>query len=196
MKSWYSSVRNKENKLNAENFVALRGRKIVVEGEVDTILKAGRGQLGEMEVMGNVTTGLITAKYMQDECALSVTVILPQTYPLTDARIDTANSLEVPGKKWGLALSCMLKAGSGILDALLLWKDNIDCEFTGVEPCPICYAVLDPKSRCVPSLECGTCSNKFHRGCLVKWFAQSGKEACVICQQETINIGGGRRGRR
>ncbi|GMH52712.1 hypothetical protein TrST_g13539 [Triparma strigata] len=196
VKSWYDSVRNKENKLNAEEFVVLRGRKVVVKDEVDNILKAGRAKLGDMNVEGNIASGEITARYMQDECALSVTVILPKTYPLADARIDTANSLEVPGKKWGLALSCMLKAGSCILDALLLWKDNIDCEFTGVEPCPICYAVLDPKTRCVPGLECGTCHTKFHRGCLVKWFAQSGKEACVICQQETVNIGGGRRGKR
>merc|ERR1712194_948917 len=38
----------------------------------------------------------------------------------------------------------------------LLWKENVDKEFEGVEPCPVCYSVLHVKSHKLPNLECKT----------------------------------------
>lgn len=43
-------------------------------------------------------------------------------------------------------------------------------EFEGVEPCPICYSTLHPKTMALPSLQCHTCNNKFHSPCLFTWF--------------------------
>jgi hypothetical protein len=51
---------------------------------------------------------------------------------------------------------------ASVLDAILLWKKNVDKEFEGLEPCPICYSILHPKNLTLPSLECQTCQNKFH----------------------------------
>lgn len=130
---------------------------------------------------------------------LAVCVRLPPGYPLRNPEVDAGGGLDAGGKgrKWGLALNCALAMGSaGILDCLLMWKENIDTEFDGVEPCPICYAVLDPKSRSTPNFSCPTCNHKFHRACLIKWFAsREGEQKCVMCQQE-INLNAGRRGRR
>lgn len=78
----------------------------------------------------------------------------------------------------------MLNSQDGsILDALLLWKQNVDKEFEGVEPCPVCYSVLCVKTHAMPNLECKTCNNRFHSSCLYKWFSSSGKNQCVLCQQ-------------
>lgn len=40
------------------------------------------------------------------------------------------------------------------IDALLLWKENVDKEFEGVEPCPVCYSVLCIKTHSMPNLQC------------------------------------------
>jgi E3 ubiquitin-protein ligase DOA10 len=78
----------------------------------------------------------------------------------------------------------LLSAQDGsVLDALLLWKRNVDKEFQGLEPCPICYSVLAPKTLTLPTLACQTCSNKFHPECLYKWFNSSHKSKCPLCQQ-------------
>lgn len=70
-----------------------------------------------------------------------------------------------------------------IVDAVLMWKNNVEKELEGVEPCPICYSILHPKTLNLPHLCCTTCNNKFHSTCLYQWFKSSGKSKCVICQQ-------------
>jgi len=81
--------------------------------------------------------------------------------------------------------------GGSIIEAIQLWKLNIDKEFDGVEPCPICYSIVHISGASsnasgaskFPSMECRTCHNKFHSVCLHQWFKSSGKSKCVICQQ-------------
>ena len=53
--------------LSLSQFVERSAGRIVVEGEVKKILGASRALLGDMNVSGNVGTGEIWAKYMQDE---------------------------------------------------------------------------------------------------------------------------------
>jgi hypothetical protein len=74
-----------------------------------------------------------------------------------------------------------------VLDALLMWKKNVEKELDGIEPCPICYSILHPKSMSLPKLKCPTCNNKFHNQCLFTWFKSSGKSKCVVCQQPMYN---------
>ena len=60
-----------------------------------------------------------------------------------------------------------------LLDALILWKDSLQKEFEGVEPCPICYAVIHMTTKLLPKVACQTCRNKFHGACLSQWFRTS-----------------------
>ena len=57
----------------------------------------------------------------------------------------------------------------------------IDAEFAGVEPCPICYAVIHPVDHQKPRLRCRQCSNTFHATCLYTWFRTSSKSSCPLC---------------
>jgi hypothetical protein len=70
-----------------------------------------------------------------------------------------------------------------LLDALVLWKQNLDKEFEGCEPCPICFAVISSTNHQLPRVSCGTCRNKYHGPCLQKWFRTSNKSVCPMCQQ-------------
>jgi len=69
-----------------------------------------------------------------------------------------------------------------VVDAIALWKANVDREFEGVEPCLICYAVISAANGQLPRLSCRTCAVRFHPACLYKWFKTSGKSTCPHCQ--------------
>jgi hypothetical protein len=142
---------------------------------------------GQMQVKGSSSTGEITATYVQDDLTLSVVIQMPNSFPFRRAEVDCSKTFGIPparSKRWALMITQMINNQGGTLkDALLLWKENIDKEFEGVEPCPVCYSVLHVKSHKLPNLECNTCHNQFHHECLKEWFNSSNKNSCVICQQ-------------
>jgi hypothetical protein len=129
----------------------------------------------------------VTATYEQDDFTLTVLISLPACFPFRSAQVDCSKTLGVPQsrwKRWSLQITLMLNSQGGTLqDALMLWKDNVDKEFEGIEPCPVCYSVLHVKTHKLPALECKTCHNRFHVDCLTQWFKSSGKSQCVLCQQ-------------
>ena len=151
-------------------------------------LKSCKGTFGDMEVSGSVGSRQISAAYVQDDFKLKVLIQLPSSFPLRSAEVDCSKTLGVPQarwKRWSLQITQMLNNQGGTLhDALQLWKDNVDKEFEGIEPCPVCYSVLHVKTHKLPTLECSTCHNRFHADCLQQWFRSSGKSQCVLCQQD------------
>ncbi|KAL3808336.1 hypothetical protein ACHAXA_003234 [Cyclostephanos tholiformis] len=142
---------------------------------------------GEMTISGSCVSREVVATYQQDECQLSVMIRMPSTFPLRNVEVDCQKTMGIPEKRWrrwAVQIMLMLNNQDGsILDALLLWKQNVDKEFEGVEPCPVCYSVLCIKTHQMPNLECKTCHNRFHTTCLMQWFKSSGKSQCVLCQQ-------------
>lgn len=143
---------------------------------------------GEMVVSASLVSRQVIATYVQDEFKLKVIITVPKSFPLRSAEVDCSQTLGVPEsrwKRWSLQIRQMLNNQGGTLrDALTMWKDNVDKEFEGVEPCPVCYSVLHVKTHKLPSLECSTCHNRFHFDCLTQWFRSSGKNQCVLCQQQ------------
>ena len=86
-------------------------------------------------------------------------------------------------RKWSLSIRNLIQSRNGdIISAILLWKSNIDKEMEGVEECHICYCVLHASDRSLPTLPCKNCGNKFHVGCIRKWFNTSNKSNCPLCQ--------------
>ena len=80
-------------------------------------------------------------------------------------------------------MSALLRASNGALGAALqLWRANVEREFEGVEPCPICYMCIHAGSSALPRLPCRQCRNRFHSACLYNWFTTSNKSNCPVCQ--------------
>lgn len=145
------------------------------------------GGNSEFTVRGHRATREITASYVKDEITIAMTVKLQASYPLKNVEVECSSRLGIAEKnwrRWVLQIVQLLSMQDGsVVDAVLLWKNNVDREMEGVEPCPICFSTLHFKSHSLPSLACRTCSHKFHRACLYKWFQTSGKSKCVLCQQ-------------
>lgn len=122
-----------------------------------------------------------------DETSIEIKIKLPVTYPLKNVEVTCTSKIGISEGKWQrwlLQIMQLLSIQDGtLLDAVLIWKNNIEKELKGIEPCPICYSTLHIKSHSLPTLSCPTCNNKFHSQCLYTWFKSSGKSKCVICQQ-------------
>ncbi|KAJ1488840.1 hypothetical protein T484DRAFT_1615982 [Baffinella frigidus] len=128
----------------------------------------------------------ITATYTKDDAVLEVVLKVPPAYPLRAVEVDGTKRVGVSEgkwKKWALSMRTLLDNKDGsLLDAILLWKHNIDQVFEDVEECPICYTVLHIVNNSLPRMACHTCRNKFHSACLSKWFNTSNKSTCPLCQ--------------
>ena len=184
-KNWWEMVCPNYCTQAVRDFVETYVSPEILQRELNRIKQASF--FGEMNVKGSSVSREVTATYIQDDFTLTVVIKLPLSFPFRRAEVDCSRTLGVPEsrwKRWSLQITQMLNNQGGTLkDALLLWKENVDKEFEGVEPCPVCYSVLHVKTHKLPEMECKTCRNRFHFDCLTQWFRSSGKSACVLCQQ-------------
>lgn len=102
-------------------------------------------------------------------------------------QVGLRRKIAVPDKKlrkWLLSIASFLQnQNCSMADAIRMWKSNVDQEFAGVEPCLICYSVINASNRSPPKMKCKTCGQGFHNQCLFKWFRSSSKTpACPHCQ--------------
>jgi hypothetical protein len=87
--------------------------------------------------------------------------------------------------KWKSALlsaTPILTSAVSIMDGLRSWSLNLDKQLAGIEPCAICYCVMHPSDRTLPTPQCRTCSHRFHSACLYKWFRTGGQATCPLCR--------------
>jgi len=172
-KKWWMDDCPRSIQPQVSDFVQKRVAPETLRRELSRINNV-KNTFGDMNVSGSTVSREVSATYVQDECTLSVLIKVPASFPLRNAEVDCKKTLGIPEKRWrrwGLQITRMLNHEDGsVLDALLLWKQNVDKEFEGVEPCPVCYSVLCVKTHTMPNLECKTCENRFHSSCLMKWF--------------------------
>lgn len=189
-RSFWSDDCNRVQKQNLSKFIEDRVRNSLVSREIALIAlssAAGRWDTEEFAVRGSAVSGEITAVLTREETTIEIKVKLPPSYPLKNVDVTCTSRIGVSDgrwRRWVLQIIQLLSIQDGsVVDAVLMWKVNIEKELEGVEPCPICYCTLHTKTLCLPTLACPTCNNKFHQPCLHTWFRSSGKNKCVICQQ-------------
>jgi hypothetical protein len=189
VREWWSTLPRSEA-ASVDSFVTneITTRLLAEDiGELKEATDAGAWDAEEIQVKGSVSARSVTALYMKDECVLEMIIRLPPSYPLKLVEVECTRRhgvREDRWRRWVLQIIALLKTQEGsILDAVQLWKRNVDQEFDGVEPCPICYSVLHSGDQSLPRLGCKTCHNVFHSKCLVKWFNSSHRNDCPMCRQ-------------
>jgi hypothetical protein len=189
-RSFWSDDCNRVQKTRLNTFVEERVRVSLIKREIAMIAlsaSAGRWNPDEFTVKGSAVSGEVTAVLSRDETTVEIKVKLPASYPLKNVEVNCTSRIGVSDgrwRRWVLQIIQLMSMQDGsVVDAVLLWKCNIEKELEGVEPCPICYCTLHTKTLCLPTMACPTCNNKFHSPCLTTWFRSSGKSKCVICQQ-------------
>jgi hypothetical protein len=203
VRMWWSDDCDRRSALLIEKHVAATVTPLLLQQEIRCIALArsaeGGGEAGEddeereLSVRGSRVSREVTASYRRDECTLEMVIRLPPNYPLRMVEVECTNRVGVTEKRWRLwvlqILQLLSSQDGSVLDAVQLWKRNVDKEFEGVEPCPICYCIIETRGHSLPNLECATCHQKFHSRCLYKWFQQSQKNKCPICQQPWSAVG-------
>lgn len=197
VRKWWSSDCERWLSTGIFKFVEEQASGRIVQREVGLLLANGKGPdcpwgggEDEIVVRGSAVTREVTAHYFKDDCTLEVLLRLPLAYPLRNVEVECTRSLGVSADKWNrwqLQIVTLLSMRDGsVVDAVALWVRNLQKEFEGMNPCPICMSIIEARNLSLPERECRTCHNKFHNSCILKWFATSGKNRCVLCQQATI----------
>ncbi|KAM9437421.1 E3 ubiquitin-protein ligase listerin isoform 1-T1 [Salvelinus alpinus] len=129
----------------------------------------------------------VIATYSVDDIFIELVIQLPQNYPLGSITVESGRRVGVAVQQWRnwmLQLSTYLTHQNGsIMEGLVLWKNNVDKRFEGVEDCMICFSVIHGSNYSLPKKACRTCKKKFHSACLYKWFTSSNKSTCPLCRE-------------
>jgi hypothetical protein len=193
---WSGSGLSRGAAADAEAFFARSVAPALVRAELAAVARlaaAGKAQspedCGELRVRGSARARSITAEYRAGECSLEITLRLAAAHPLRlpEVECERRNGVKAAQwRRWALQVRRLLSASDGAVgsaaDALDVWRRNLDREFAGVEPCPICYNVLHQLHRTLPNRTCATCGTQFHNHCLYKWFQSSQKSSCPLCR--------------
>ncbi|TRM62271.1 hypothetical protein BD626DRAFT_558116 [Schizophyllum amplum] len=128
----------------------------------------------------------VTASYTVDEHQLEMKLKIPADWPLHKIEMRDVKTVGVDERRWRswmLAVQQVLWFQSGhILDGLALFKKNVTLHFDGQVECAICYSIISVMDGSLPKKPCKTCKNRFHSGCLYKWFNSSHSSSCPLCR--------------
>ncbi|KAJ3808145.1 hypothetical protein F5876DRAFT_46635 [Lentinula aff. lateritia] len=133
----------------------------------------------------------VTASYLVDEQQLEIRLRIPGDWPLHRIEIRDTKKVGVDDNRWRawiLGVQQTIWAQNGrILDGLALFKKNVAGHFQGQVECAICYSLISVMDGSLPKKPCNTCKNRFHAGCLFKWFNSSHSSSCPLCRSDILH---------
>lgn len=140
------------------------------------------------EISVSRTGKAISLRLFVEGESMEVAFTIPDEFPLQDVRVAGVRRIGATERQWRswilFSQAVLLKHYAGSLVAALeLFKRNVTLYFAGVTECAICYSVLQ-EDKSLPSRECGTCHNRFHASCLLRWFKSGSTDSCPLCRTE------------
>lgn len=183
VRQWWNA-QDRKMAAYVDKFTSKNVTPLLCKSELQTV-QDGDGIEG-ITVKARVATREVMAEYQLDEAKIELLITLPENYPLGTISVSSNRRVGINQAQWDrllLQLSVFLQHQNGsIIEALQLWKKNIDRRFEGAEDCTICYAVVHGTNFQLPRLQCRTCRKKFHSACLYKWFNTSQNSSCPLCR--------------
>ncbi|KAG5519850.1 hypothetical protein PMAC_000125 [Pneumocystis sp. 'macacae'] len=186
-RDWWISCKNRQLTQLVETFTEKYISPILIEEEINLVLL----EFTQLKITDNnihvkisKTTREVTTFYTIDDQYLEMIIRLPSCYPLSQVIVEGLQKIGIKDAQWRawlLASRILVTTQNGsIVDAVNLFKRNVSLHFEGVAECNICFSILSVQDRSLPSKKCATCKNKFHSGCLYKWFKTSNASKCPL----------------
>ncbi|OTA93758.1 hypothetical protein M434DRAFT_395290 [Hypoxylon sp. CO27-5] len=204
-KTWYHECRSKQTKIAVAGWMTKYFSPIIISEALDDVSNWGENQEppaeGEKELSVKVSRAAreITAGYEVDELQASISIRIPQDYPLEGVTVSGINRVAVNERKWQSWIittqGVITFSGGSIIDGLTTFRRNIVGAMKGQTECAICYSIISSDKK-TPDKRCQTCKNLFHRTCLYKWFQSSNQNTCPLCRNPIDYLGSDRRGTR
>ncbi|OTA59151.1 hypothetical protein K449DRAFT_466863 [Hypoxylon sp. EC38] len=204
-KTWYLECRSKQTKIAVAGWMTKYFSPIIISEALDDVSNWSENQEppaeGEKELSVKVSRAAreITAGYEVDELQASISIRIPQDYPLEGVTVSGINRVAVNERKWQSWIittqGVITFSGGSIIDGLTTFRRNIVGAMKGQSECAICYSIISSDKK-TPDKRCQTCKNLFHRTCLYKWFQSSNQNTCPLCRNPIDYLGSDRRGTR
>ncbi|KAI1760988.1 hypothetical protein GGR53DRAFT_507201 [Hypoxylon sp. FL1150] len=204
-KTWYIDCRSKQTKIAVAGWMAKYFSPIIISEALDDVDEWNKNQEppaeDEKELVVRVSrnAGEVVAGYEIDELQASISIRIPQKYPLEGVSVTGINRVAVNEKKWQswiMTTQGVITFSSGsIIDGLTTFRRNIVGAMKGQTECAICYSIISTDRR-MPDKRCQTCKNLFHRTCLYKWFQSSNQNTCPLCRNPIDYLGTDTKARR
>ena len=184
-RSWWLDLDRSENSKFAD-FMGSHITPAIIKSEMSAFGTEKACDEEGLKVEGSTVSREVLATYEKEECKLEMVLSLPATYPLRAVEVNCRKLTGIRHEKWrrwAIQIVSLLSSRDGSLnEGIMLWKRNVDEAMDGVEPCPICYAVVQVTDRSLPKVSCKVCHTKFHSVCIYKWFSNASKSTCPMCR--------------
>jgi hypothetical protein len=185
---WWQDSLNRSQSSKFAEFMSSYVTPTLVKAEMSefTDVSSSADDENELTIQCSAVSREIVATYVKDDCNIEMILSIPPTYPLDTVEVNCRKLVGIKQDKWrrwAVQIVALLSSRDGSLrEGIMLWKHNVDETMDGVEPCPICYTVIQNTDRSMPNLSCRTCKNMFHSKCLYKWFSSSSSSSCPLCR--------------
>ncbi|KAI8341835.1 hypothetical protein BC941DRAFT_466733 [Chlamydoabsidia padenii] len=190
-RSWWINHKNRVLVIAVEQYTEQHFSGLLISHEMELMNRPDiKQQLEENENEFKVRTlkanNEVSATYFVDEESMQISIKLPNNFPLQQISVEGVQKFGVKDKQWRgwmFAIAAVIGTQNGnIVDALTVFKRNVNLHFEGVGDCVICYSIISVVDRSLPKKQCRTCKNKFHASCLYKWFRSSNSASCPLCR--------------
>ncbi|GAA5904173.1 ubiquitin-protein ligase RKR1 [Sporobolomyces salmoneus] len=193
IRTYWASLQNLQLSRTIQSFTSRNFSPLLIAAELsslrDPASDTGKQLRDNDDFAVKVAAGANEVKctFVVDEETMEIGIKVPSEFPLVGVEVKDVRKVGVTDKQWRAWLLAMQQVistqSAAIADALLLFKRNVTLHFEGVESCAICYSTVSTVDRSLPSKSYKTCENKFHAGCLYKWFTTSHSSTCPLCRQ-------------
>ncbi|GAA5944519.1 ubiquitin-protein ligase RKR1 [Sporobolomyces koalae] len=193
IRAYWASLQNLQLSRTIQSFTSRNFSPLLIASELfslrDPSSETGKQLRDNDDFTVKVAAGANEVKcvFVVDEESMEIGIKVPSEFPLIGVEVKDVRKVGVTDKQWRAWLLAMQQVistqSAAIADALVLFKRNVTLHFEGVESCAICYSTVSTVDRSLPSKSCKTCDNKFHAGCLYKWFQTSHGSSCPLCRQ-------------
>lgn len=190
VREWWVTIKDRQLSMGIANYTIRHCSPLIASRELCHVRDPESKAKLQDEAMAIKILGSneVVATYTVDEHPMEIGVKVPHDYPLHGIEVRDIRRVGVSESQWRawlLAVQQLIVGQNGlVVDALMLFKRNAEAKFAGFEgaECAICYSIISPTDRSLPTKPCKTCSNKFHASCLYKWVTTSGNSTCPLCR--------------
>jgi len=191
--NWVLDCKDRQLSSSIATYTSLHFSPVIIRAELAHVKSPeATAELVDDNLTIKVATAVneVVASYLVDEHQLEIKLKIPSDWPLHKIEVKDVQRVGVEENRWRawiLAVQQTLWSQNGrIVDGIGLFKKNVTLHFEGQVECAICYSIISVMNGTLPKIPCKTCKNRFHSGCLYKWFSTSHSSSCPLCRSDII----------
>ncbi|KAJ7584094.1 hypothetical protein C8J56DRAFT_1005201 [Mycena floridula] len=193
--SWLQECKDRQVSTAITAFTSSHFSPVIIRRELAHVkspeaLKDLENENLKIKVSSSGSVNEVVASYLVDEHQLEIKLRIPGDWPLHRIDVKDVQRVGVDENRWrawifGVQQTIWAQNGR-IIEGLELFKKNVTLHFEGQVECAICYSIISVMDGSLPKKPCKTCKNRFHAGCLFKWFNTSHSSSCPLCRSDIL----------